>query len=39
MATNVQVRYVRFFRYFFENNVFIIALLILAVFSGVYLVS
>ncbi|CAM9476919.1 unnamed protein product [Ectocarpus sp. 13 AM-2016] len=34
---NVQVRYVRFFRYFFENNVFIIALLILAVFSGIYL--
>ncbi|CBJ30937.1 conserved unknown protein [Ectocarpus siliculosus] len=34
---NVQVRYVRFFRYFFENNVFIIALLILTVFSGIYL--
>eukprot|EP00752_Nemacystus_decipiens_P006149 g5547.t1 len=34
---NVQVRYVRFFRYFFANNVFVIALLALALLSAIYL--
>lgn len=34
----VQVRYVRFFRYFFANNVFVIALLALALLSAIYLV-
>ncbi|CAM9149253.1 unnamed protein product [Pylaiella littoralis] len=34
---NVQVRFMRFFRYFFENNVFIIAFLALALLSAIYL--
>ena len=33
-----QVRYMRFFRYFFTNNVFVIALLMLALLSAMYLV-
>lgn len=35
----LQVRYVRFFRYFFANNVFVIALLVLALLSAIWLVS
>ncbi|CAM9149336.1 unnamed protein product [Pylaiella littoralis] len=34
---NVQVRFMRFFKYFFENNVFIIAFLALALLSAIYL--
>lgn len=34
---NVQVRYMKFFRYFFANNVFVIALLVLALLAAVYL--
>eukprot|EP00904_Undaria_pinnatifida_P004533 jgi/Undpi1/14080/HiC_scaffold_9.g03731.m1 len=34
---NVQVRYIRFFKYFFANNVFIIALLLLSLCSVLYL--
>ncbi|CAM9758325.1 unnamed protein product [Scytosiphon promiscuus] len=34
---NVQVRYVRFFTYFFANNVFIYALLLIALLSAIYL--
>ncbi|CAM9791420.1 unnamed protein product [Discosporangium mesarthrocarpum] len=36
---NVQVRYVRFFRFFYENNIFIYALLGFSLLSALYLVS
>nr|AFA52586.1 hypothetical protein [Vaucheria litorea] len=34
---NVQVRYLRFFQFFYANNVFVYALLILTVLSSIYL--
>ncbi|CAM9531872.1 unnamed protein product, partial [Choristocarpus tenellus] len=34
---STQVRYVRFFRYFYESNTFIYALLILSILSSIYL--